>query len=311
MLTVSALTRQIADAVADLGTVEVQGELSQVKVAPSGHLYATLKDAGAVLSLVLWRSTVARLPQPLPREGEVVVARGSIEVYPPRGSYQIIATRLARVGAGDLAARFEALKARLAAEGLFDDERKRPLPRFPRAVGLATAAGSAALADLVTGIRTRFPQMPVVVAPCLVQGAGAAPAIVAALERLQAQGDVDVIICGRGGGSLEDLWAFNEEAVVRAIVACRVPVISAVGHETDTVLADFAADPEGGRDGAGTLFITMDHRPGLQGCWECEDFEGCGKLDFLGGVHGDAHLKNLRILSRKGPEAFIAGKRHW
>ncbi len=240
-LTVAALTQRIAGALGDFGTVAVQGELSQAKIAPSGHFYATLKDSEAVISLVMWRSTVVR-QMPLPKEGAQVVVRGALSVYGPRGQYQLTATRIEALGAGDLAARLAALKAKLLAEGLFDEQRKRPLPFLPRAVGLATAGGSAALADLLHSIRARFPRMPVVHAPCLVQGAGAAASIVAALRRLGRRPDVDVIICGRGGGSAEDLLAFNDEAVVRAIAAAPVPVISAVGHETDTTLADLVAD---------------------------------------------------------------------
>ena len=240
-LTVAALTQRIGEALGDLGTVAVQGELSQAKVAPSGHFYATLKDSEAIIGLVMWRSTVVR-QLPLPKEGTQVVVRGNLSVYGPRGQYQLTATRIEAVGAGDLAARLAALKAKLLAEGLFDEERKRPLPFLPRAVGLATAGGSAALADLIHSIRTRFPHMPIVHAPCLVQGQQAVSSIVSALARLGRQPEVEVIICGRGGGSLEDLWAFNEEAVVRAIAASPVPVISAVGHETDTTLADFVAD---------------------------------------------------------------------
>jgi len=240
-LSVSALSQRISGQLADLGTVLVQGELSQAKVHGSGHFYATLRDSEAVVSLVMWRSTVVR-NGPLPAEGSQVVVRGTITVYPPRGQYQITATRITPAGAGDLAARLEALKARLVAEGLFAEERKRPLPLLPRAVGLATAAGSAAFADLVHSIHARFPDMPIVHAPCQVQGAGAPGAIVAALRALARHGEVDVIICGRGGGSAEDLAAFNDEAVVRAIAACPLPVIAAIGHETDSTLADFAAD---------------------------------------------------------------------
>lgn len=241
VLTVAAITQRIGGALADLGPLAVRGELAQVKVAPSGHLYATLKDAEARIDLVMWRSQVVR-QEPLPKEGQLVVARGSLSVYPPRGGYQLVATRIALLGQGDLAARFEELKARLAAEGLFAEERKRPLPLLPRAVGIATASGSAALADMMDSIRTRFPTMAVVHAPCLVQGRGAAASIVAALRALDAHPEVEVVIAGRGGGSLEDLWAFNEEAVVRQIAAMAKPVISAVGHETDTTLADYAAD---------------------------------------------------------------------
>ena len=240
-LSVAALSQRIAGALGDLGTVLVQGELSQAKVHTSGHFYATLKDSEAIISVVMWRSTVVR-NGPLPKEGSLVTVRGSVSVYAPRGQYQLTATKIAPLGAGDLAARLEALKARLLAEGLFAAERKRALPFLPRAVGLATAAGSAALADLLHSIRARFPRMPVVHAPCAVQGPDAPAQIVAALARLAAHPEVDVIVCGRGGGSLEDLWAFNDERVVRAIAACAKPVISAVGHETDTTLADLAAD---------------------------------------------------------------------
>lgn len=240
-LSVTAITQRIKLTLNDVGPLLVAGELSQVKVVASGHLYATLKDEGAVLSLVMWRSSVARMGK-IPAEGARVVVRGSLDVYPPRGSYQLIASRITEAGQGDLAARLEALKAKLAAEGLFAEERKRPLPMLPRAVGLATAAGSAALADMLHSLRERFPAMAIVVAPCLVQGRGAAASIVAALDRLAAHPEVDVIVCGRGGGSLEDLWAFNEEPVVRAIAACPKPVVSAVGHEVDWTLADLAAD---------------------------------------------------------------------
>lgn len=240
-LTVAALTRRISLALEDFGPLTVQGELSLVKLAPSGHLYATLKDGEAVISLVMWRSQVVR-NGPLPKEGDQVLVRGTLSVYGPRGQYQLVATRITPQGLGDLAARFEALKRRLADEGLFAEERKIPLPYLPRCVGLATAAGSAALADLLHSIRARFPRMPVVHAHCLVQGTAAPDAIVAAIRALDRHDEVDVIIAGRGGGSLEDLWAFNDERVVRAIAACRKPIVSAVGHETDTTLADLAAD---------------------------------------------------------------------
>ncbi len=239
--TVSLLSKAIADRLADLGAVTVQGELSQVKVHTSGHLYATLKDGEAIISLVMWRSTVVRQGA-MPKEGASVVVRGSISVYAPRGQYQLVATRIQPVGEGDLAARLEQLKAKLAAEGLFAEERKRPLPFLPRAVGLATAAGSAALADMLHSLRARFPRMHIVHAHCAVQGVDAPVQIVRAIARLAAHPQVDVIVAGRGGGSLEDLWAFNDERVVRAIATCPTPIVSAVGHETDTTLADHAAD---------------------------------------------------------------------
>lgn len=240
-LTVAALTRRIQDCLAGLGGVLVQGELTQVKVATSGHLYATLKDGDAVVSVVMWRSSLVRNGQ-LPAEGSQVLVQGQVEVYAPRGSYQLIARSIRPIGAGELAARFEALKERLRGEGLFDPACKKPLPFLPRAVGIATAAGSAALADLLSGLRARFPALPIVLAPCRVQGAGAAADVVRALSLLTQHPLVDVIIVGRGGGSLEDLWAFNEEPLVRAVAACTTPVIAAIGHETDTTLCDLVAD---------------------------------------------------------------------
>jgi exodeoxyribonuclease VII large subunit len=240
-LTVAQLTRRITLTLEDFGPLLVQGEVSQLRIAPSGHLYATLKDDDAVISLVMWRSSVIRQTEK-PKEGDQVIVKGSLSVYGPRGQYQLTASRISPVGLGDLAARFAALKAKLSEEGLFDEERKKPLPLLPRGIGLATATGSAALADMMHSLLARFPSMLIIHIPCVVQGAAAAATIVAALRELDAHPDVDVIIVGRGGGSIEDLWAFNEESVVRAIAACHKPVVSAVGHETDTTLADFVAD---------------------------------------------------------------------
>ena len=241
LFTVGVLTKMIRNQLQDLGPLRVVGELTQVRQVQSGHCYFTLKDDQAVLSGAMWRATVLRQGA-LPAEGTKVEVHGSLDVYDQRGTYQIIATRIVPLGLGDLLVKLEALKSRLAAEGLFAEETKRPLPFLPKAVGLATAAGSAALADMLDSIHTRFPGMRVIHAPCLVQGAQAGPSIVRALEQLGQHPDIEVIICGRGGGSLEDLWAFNEEIVVRAIAGSPVPVISAVGHETDTTLADLAAD---------------------------------------------------------------------
>ena len=240
-MSVALLTRKIQNELADFGPISVQGELSQVKVSANGHLYATLKDHDASISLVMWRNVVVRQRQ-LPKEGEEVVVRGSLSVYAPRGQYQLTITSVQALGQGDLAAQFEALRQRLSESGLFDEEHKQPLPFLPRAVGLVTASGSAALADMLHGLQERFPRMPIIHAPAQVQGPNAKHEIVAALRALDKHPEVDVIICGRGGGSLEDLWSFNEEMVVRAIAACKTPVVSAVGHETDTSLADFVAD---------------------------------------------------------------------
>ena len=240
-LTVSALTRRIQGQLGDLGSLVVEGELSQAKVSSSGHFYATLKDAESIISVVMWRSAVARNGA-LPQEGDHVVIRGELSVYGPRGNYQLNARSIKQQGAGDLAARFQALKQQLSDEGLFADEPKQAIPFLPTGIGIATAADSAALADMCDSIQQRFPGMPLFHRPCLVQGKGAAQDIVNAIEQLDAHPNVTVIIVGRGGGSLEDLWAFNEEPVVRAIHACATPIISAVGHETDHSLSDLSAD---------------------------------------------------------------------
>ena len=168
--------------------------------------------------------------------------RGSLSVFAPRGQYNLVVTKVTEMGTGNLHRKFELLKTRLRAEGLFETSAQQPLPDLPRGIGIATAEGSAALADMRSGLERRFPLLPVMLASCRVQGHGAAEEIVAAIEHLDRQPSVDLIIIARGGGSLEDLWAFNEEIVIRAIAACQTPVISAVGHETDTTLADFAAD---------------------------------------------------------------------
>ncbi len=241
LLSVSSLNYRIRSAMEDFGTLLVQGELSGLKIAASGHLYATLKDRDEVISVVMWRSSVSRQKR-LPKEGELVQARGSLSLYGPRGTYQLVCSRMTAVGEGDLAARFEALKEKLAADGLFEEERKKALPWLPAAVGIATASGSAALADIEDSLRHRFPSMSIIHEPCRVQGTEAVGEIVAAIQFLDEHPAVEVIICGRGGGSLEDLWAFNEEPVVRALAACETPIISAVGHEIDTTLADYAAD---------------------------------------------------------------------
>jgi exodeoxyribonuclease VII large subunit len=300
-ISVSALTQRITATLDGIGSLSVQGELAQAKVAPSGHLYATLKDASAVIGLVMWRSQVVR-NGPVPRDGEQVVVRGAVSVYAPRGQYQLVATRITRVGQGDLAARFEALKARLLAEGLFDEERKIPLPFLPRAVGLATASGSAALADLLHSIRSRFPRMAVVLAPCLVQGPAAPAEIARALAQLDRHPDVEVIVVGRGGGSLEDLWAFNDEVVVRAIAACRTPVVSAVGHETDHTLSDLAADARAKTPtSAGEMVVPV--------LAELEERLLAGRVGLDGAV--DARLAEARVrLEAFASHRALAGPGH-
>ena len=243
ILTVGELTQAIKELLA--GTFPgqwVKGEISGYKgPQPSGHLYFKLKDADAQLDCAMFRNSVARLGF-TPKDGLEVEAFGEISVYAPRGNYQLVVKQMRVAGIGALLAQLEELKRRLSAEGLFDPARKQPLPRFPRTVGVVTSPVGAAVRDVVKVLRARWPGIRIVLAPVKVQGEGAAAEIAAAIERFDRWGGADLVIVGRGGGSIEDLWAFNEEVVVRAIAAARVPIVSAVGHEIDTTLADFAAD---------------------------------------------------------------------
>lgn len=242
VFSVSQLTARIKESLEErFRAVRVEGEVSNYKLHPSGHRYFSLKDEGAQIRVVLFRGRERFLFGEL-RDGQTAVVTGSLGVYEKRGEYQIFAQSVLVRGLGALLVELEKRRARLAAEGLFDEARKRPLPSFPRRVGVVTARQGAAVRDIVRVLRARWPAVGIVLAPALVQGEGAAQDIARALGVLAAEGKPDVIIVGRGGGSAEDLWAFNEEAVVRAIAGCPIPVISAVGHESDVTLSDFAAD---------------------------------------------------------------------
>jgi exodeoxyribonuclease VII large subunit len=242
LFTVTSLTSEIRALLRGrYEDIHVAGEISGVKVAQSGHCYFTLKEAGAQLRSVLYRQTLRYLKF-RPQDGLAVVARGALDVWDARGEYQLVVSGLEPQGVGALQLAFEQLKRQLEAEGLFDPARKRPLPRFPRRVGIVTSPTGAVIRDMLNVLGRRFPGLHVRLYPTLVQGDGAAAAIAAGIEYFSAGGWADVVIAGRGGGSLEDLWAFNEEVVARAIAACAVPVVSAVGHETDFTIADFAAD---------------------------------------------------------------------
>jgi exodeoxyribonuclease VII large subunit len=225
----------------DFAEVWLEGEISNLRAPGSGHLYCTLKDQTSQIRAVIFRSAAVRLRFGL-EEGLHVVVRGRLSVYEPRGEYQVILDHLEPKGRGALQLAFEQLKRRLEIEGLFNPMDKRSLPAFPRTVGIVTSPTGAAVRDLITVLHRRCPILRIIIAPVQVQGAGSVQQITAAIQALNQLEAVDVIIVGRGGGSLEDLWSFNEEAVVRAIVASQVPIISAVGHETDVTLADFAAD---------------------------------------------------------------------
>ena len=240
--TVSELTRQIKDQLeSHYPDVWVTGEISNCRPARSGHVYLTLKDDESQISAVIWRNTAARLKFDL-ADGLEVVARGGVEVYLPRGQYQLVIKQLTPKGVGALELAFRQLQERLSAEGLFDAERKRPIPRFPRRIALVTSPTGAAVRDMLQVITRRWPAVEIVLLPVRVQGAGAAEEIAGAIELVPTLPGVDVVIAGRGGGSLEDLWAFNEEIVARAIAECPIPLVSAVGHEIDVSIADLVAD---------------------------------------------------------------------
>lgn len=225
-----------------LREVWVRGEISGCRTYASGHCYFTLKDAEAQLPCVFFKHARQRSAAPDLRDGLAVSASGRISLYERDGKMQLYVEQVELLGEGALFLRFEQLKARLSAEGLFDSERKRPLPTVPGVIGIVTSPQAAALRDMLRVLRTRYPLARVVLSPTLVQGAEAPAAIVQALDLLNEQGEADVIIVARGGGSIEELWAFNEEIVARALARSRIPVISGVGHETDFTIADFVAD---------------------------------------------------------------------
>lgn len=237
----SAYVRQMFDLDYRLRDIDVSGEISNFTRAASGHLYFTLKDTTSQLKCVMWRSQAERL-RFRPAEGDAVIAHGRVSVYEVGGVYQLYVDHLQPAGRGDLAAAFERLKDKLAGEGLFDADHKRPIPGFARRIGIVTSADAAALRDILTVLQRRNPLVSVLIAPTLVQGEQAPAQIIRALRRLDARDDIDLILIARGGGSIEDLWAFNDEGVARAIYEVRHPIISGVGHETDFTITDFVAD---------------------------------------------------------------------
>ena len=308
--TVGALTayiRELFELDYRLQDVRVEGEISNFSRARSGHLYFTLKDENAQLKCVMWRSNAERL-RFRPADGDAVIARGHISVYEVGGVYQLYAQSLSPAGRGDLALAFERLRQRLEEEGLFDSKHKQSLPRFPRKIGVVTSADAAALRDILNVLRRRSPFLSVLVAPTLVQGDEAPYQIVRALQWLDARDDVDTIIVARGGGSIEDLWAFNDEGVARAIFTARHPIISGVGHETDFTIADFVADVRAPTPSAAAELVAPDVaelRPYVQ------------SLRVAVRRHVEAILEQgrwqvqslVRSLRHLGPQAQLAGSR--
>lgn len=241
--TVSGLTKAIRQRIEEnFEWIEVRGEISNFKKAPSGHAYFRMKDADAVLECVAWRNTVIRWAGIDLRDGDEVIAGGGVTVYPPRGQYQFVVSAIRLAGFGVLQQRFEQLKRKLLDEGLFDSERKQSLPSFPQKIAVITSPTGAAVRDFLRSISQNHCPIDVTVYPVLVQGTEAAGEISAAIRAVNQREDYDLIVLCRGGGSLEDLWTFNEEIVVRAIAESRIPVVTGIGHEIDFTLADFAAD---------------------------------------------------------------------
>jgi exodeoxyribonuclease VII large subunit len=260
ILTVSEVTGAIKNTLeTDYGRVRVRGEISNLRQPSSGHFYFALKDDRSQLRSVMFRGSAVGL-RFLPADGLEVEAEGEISVYEPRGDLQLLVRQMQTSGLGALMQAFEALKQRLAGEGLFNVSRKRPLPTFPRVVGIITSPTGAAVRDLVHVLSRRWPAAGIVFHPTQVQGEGAAWQIARALDRMSRWGGADVVIVGRGGGSLEDLWAFNEESVARAIVACGTPVVSAVGHEIDVTIADLVADANAATPSAAAEIVVPDKR---------------------------------------------------
>ncbi|HXJ37509.1 MAG TPA: exodeoxyribonuclease VII large subunit [Candidatus Eisenbacteria bacterium] len=286
VLSVSELSARIAGALdAEIGKVWVAGELSNCRRADSGHLYFSLKDETAQLDAAMFRRELMQLVFE-PTNGTEVVVYGRVGVW--RGRLQIYADHMEPLGLGALRLAFEQLKARLAAEGLFDQERKRSLPPTPGTIGLVTALAGAAVHDMLRVLGDRWPAARVVIRPVRVQGPGAAEEIARGIAALHALPDVEVLVVGRGGGSLEDLWAFNEEVVARAIAASRVPVVSAVGHEVDFTIADFVADVRAPTPTAAASLVVPDRRELARRVAQCRD-------RLRGGLERRLHLAGTRL----------------
>lgn len=258
LYTVSQLTKEIKQTLEEgFPQVSVIGEISNFKAHVSGHWYFNLKDADAVISVTMWKG-INNYVFFSPQDGMKVIVNGRITVYPPRGNYQLDARSMKPAGVGELQAAMEKLKQKLAQEGLFDEQHKKPIPYMPMKIGIVTAPDGAAFRDMISVAERRFPIVELIIAPARVQGTGAAESIVRSLNMLNSSSDIDVIIVGRGGGSIEDLWAFNEELVARAIFDSKIPVVTGIGHEVDFTIADFAADLRAPTPSAAMEIITPD-----------------------------------------------------
>lgn len=256
---ITGLLKKLIEQHSPFQNIWIRGEVSNCTFHGSGNTYFTLKDAKAQISCVLWRRSASRFRSFL-RDGEEVEIQGKVGVYGPHGKYQITVSRVKPLGVGALQRAFEELKQRLAEEGLFDASHKKPLPKFPKKIGVVTSASGEAIRDIRRRLHERYRLAEVVLHPALVQGDGAAPSLVQAIRVLNTRSDIDVLIVGRGGGSLEDLWAFNEEVVARAIFASRIPVVSAVGHEGDFLISDMVADRRSSTPSAAVADVVPDQQ---------------------------------------------------
>jgi exodeoxyribonuclease VII large subunit len=307
IVTVSELTRYLKDLIAEdyaLQDVWAQGEISNYTQAASGHRYFVLKDGSAALRCALFaRNHVAPI-----RNGMAVFAHGRIGIWEQRGDLQFYVDDIRDAGIGELNLRFEALKARLEAEGLFAPERKRPLPERVQVVGVVTSPQAAALRDILRTLRLRCPLVEVILAPTLVQGDGAAAQIASAIDSLNAHGHADVIVVARGGGSIEELWAFNEEVVARAIARSRAPIVTGVGHETDFTIADFVADLRASTPTAAAMAVTPDVE-----AWRAATLDLRSRLDIAVAetlvTQRDILAQSTRRLDRASPQRQIADTR--
>lgn len=292
-----------------LQDVWIEGEISNFSRASSGHIYFTLKDAGAQMSGVVWRSQAQALSY-IPRSGDQVVIHGRIGLYEQGGRYQIYVDAIRPAGRGSLFQEFERLKAQLEAEGLFAPERKRPLPAYPQRIGVVTSPTAAAFRDVINVLTRRYPLAEVLLSPTLVQGETAPPQIVAALAALNARerDRPDIVLIVRGGGSLEDLWAFNDERVARAVAASRIPVISGVGHETDFTLTDFAADHRAPTPSAAAEMATPD-RAELQAVLQQREVRLTRTFEAQLRTYHDRVARLTRALQYLAPAARLANAR--
>jgi exodeoxyribonuclease VII large subunit len=309
-ISVSELNRQ-ARALLEKGIAKVwvEGEISNLARPASGHLYFSLKDASAQLRCAYFRQR-QRGPTINLKNGDQMLAFGKVSIYEARGDYQMIVEQLEAAGEGELRRRFEALKKKLAAEGLFAEEARRPLPPLPARIGVVTSPSGAAIRDILSVLRRRFPAIPVVIYPTAVQGETAAAEIAAALRVAESRNECDVLIVGRGGGSLEDLWPFNEEVVARAIAACSIPTVSAVGHEVDVTIADLVADLRAPTPSGAAELVVPD-----QAEWQRQLNSAASRIATLGRRYLEDRFQALdwlgRRLTQSSPAATLERQRAW